>query len=174
MSPFKCPSLFSILSFLEYEHGVFHPYGGCAKVNERMAEIATSMGVKFHLNEPVRSLEFQGKRVVGVVTDRQRYDNDAIVINADFANTMQKLVPNHLRKLWSDEKLEKKRFSCSTFMMYLGVEGRYENLAHHTIHIAKEYEANLKQIEDEKVLPKEPSIYIHNPSLIDSSMAPPG
>lgn len=30
MSPFKCPSLFSILSFLEYEHGVFHPYGGCA------------------------------------------------------------------------------------------------------------------------------------------------
>ncbi len=29
MSPFKCPSLFSILSFLEYEHGVFHPLGGC-------------------------------------------------------------------------------------------------------------------------------------------------
>src|SRR5689334_2768700 len=25
MSPFRCPSLFSILSFLEYEHGVWHP-----------------------------------------------------------------------------------------------------------------------------------------------------
>ena len=25
MSPFQCPSLFSILSFLEYEHGVYHP-----------------------------------------------------------------------------------------------------------------------------------------------------
>ena len=30
MSPFRCPSLFSILSFLEYEYGVFHPIGGCA------------------------------------------------------------------------------------------------------------------------------------------------
>ena len=30
MSPFQCPSLFSILSFLEYEYGVFHPIGGCA------------------------------------------------------------------------------------------------------------------------------------------------
>src|SRR5262249_36579172 len=28
MSPFNCPSLFSILSFLEYEHGVWHPMGG--------------------------------------------------------------------------------------------------------------------------------------------------
>ena len=27
MSPFSCPSLFSILSFLEYEHGVFSPGG---------------------------------------------------------------------------------------------------------------------------------------------------
>ncbi len=30
MSPFRCPSLFSILAFLEYEHGVFHPTGGCS------------------------------------------------------------------------------------------------------------------------------------------------
>ena len=33
MSPFNCPSLFSILSFLEYEYGVFHPLGGCGAVS---------------------------------------------------------------------------------------------------------------------------------------------
>ena len=37
MSPFSCPSLFSILSFLEYEHGVFHPVGGCGAVTQAMA-----------------------------------------------------------------------------------------------------------------------------------------
>ena len=37
MSPFQCPSLFSILSFLEYEYGVWHPIGGCAAVSEKMA-----------------------------------------------------------------------------------------------------------------------------------------
>ena len=32
MSPFQCPSLFTILSFMEHEHGVFHPKGGCGAV----------------------------------------------------------------------------------------------------------------------------------------------
>ena len=40
MSPFRCPSLFSILSFLEYEHGVYHPIGGCGAVSTAMARIA--------------------------------------------------------------------------------------------------------------------------------------
>ena len=54
MSPFRCPSLFSILSFLEYEHGVFHPIGGCGAVSTAMARLATSMGVEIHYGEPVR------------------------------------------------------------------------------------------------------------------------
>ncbi len=174
MSPFRCPSLFSILSFLEYEHGVFHPIGGCSRVNERMAEIAAEQGVRILLNSKVQKLEFKHRRVVGVVTDHETIPVDAIVINADFANTMQKLVPNELRSRWSDARLEKKRFSCSTFMMYLGIEGQYKDLVHHTIHIAKDYAKNLREIEEKKVLPDEPSVYIHNPSLIDPSMAPSG
>ncbi|MDZ4848195.1 MAG: phytoene desaturase family protein [Pirellulaceae bacterium] len=174
MSPFKCPSLFSILSFLEYEHGVFHPMGGCARVHERMAEIATEMGVDIRVNEPVKELVFQGRQVVGVKSAEKTYPSDAIVINADFAAAMQQLVPNHLRRRWSDAKLAKKKFSCSTFMMYLGIEGRYDELAHHTIHIARDYPKNLREIEDKKILPMEPSVYIHNPSLIDPSLAPTG
>ncbi len=174
MSPFKCPSLFSILSFLEYEYGVFHPIGGCGQVSERMAEIATEMGCEIRTDEPVESLEFQGKRVTAVVTDQGRYEADAFVINADFAHAMQKLVPDNLRKRWSNRKIAKKRFSCSTFMLYLGIKGRYENLKHHTIHISKDYDRNLRQIEKELVLPDDPSIYIQNPSVTDSSLAPEG
>ncbi|HKI68321.1 MAG TPA: NAD(P)-binding protein, partial [Verrucomicrobiae bacterium] len=40
MSPFRCPSLFSILSFLEYEYGVFHPTGGCSAITAAMARVA--------------------------------------------------------------------------------------------------------------------------------------
>ncbi len=46
MSPFTCPSLFSILSFLEYEHGVFHPVGGCGAVTKAMARIAEDLGAR--------------------------------------------------------------------------------------------------------------------------------
>ena len=174
MSPFKCPSLFSILSFLEYEYGVFHPLGGCGQVSERMAEVAKEMGCEIRTDEAVESLEFKGKRVTAVVTSKGRYEADALVINADFANAMQKLVPNELRKRWSNAKIAWKRFSCSTFMMYLGINGRYENLKHHTIHISKDYDRNLRQIEKEMVLPDDPSIYVQNPCVTDSSLAPEG
>ncbi len=174
MSPFKCPSLFSILSFLEYEYGVFHPIGGCGQVSERMAEVAIEMGCDVRTNEPVESLEFSGKRVTAAVTAQGRYVADAIVINADFAHSMRKLVPDHLRKRWSNAKIAKKRFSCSTFMMYLGIRGRYDNLKHHTIHISKDYDRNLRQIEKDFVLPDDPSIYVQNPCITDPSLAPEG
>ncbi|MCA9134997.1 MAG: FAD-dependent oxidoreductase, partial [Planctomycetales bacterium] len=92
MSPFQCPSLFSILAFLEYEHGVYHPRGGCSAISERMAEIAQEMGVDVRLGESVEAVQFDGRRAVGVSTDQGQYATDALVINADFAHTMQRLV----------------------------------------------------------------------------------
>lgn len=174
MSPFKCPSLFSILSFLEYEHGVFHPHGGCGAVSSRMAELARDMGVDIRLSEPVTGFDFQGKRPVAVNTSEGKYDCDAVVINADFAQAMKELIPNSIRRRWTDEKISRKKFSCSTFMLYLGIEGKYEDLPHHTIHIASDYERNLRQIESEFVLPDDPSFYVQNASVTDDSLAPSG
>ena len=53
MSPFRCPSLFTILAFLEYEHGVFHPLGGCGAISSAMARVAERLGAEFRLGEPV-------------------------------------------------------------------------------------------------------------------------
>jgi phytoene desaturase len=173
MSPFQCPSLFTILAYLEYEYGVWHPTGGCSAVSERMAEIAQELGVEICLNESVEKLILSRRRVTGLVTSKQTYDCDAVVINSDFARTMKKLVPNHLRTHWNDQKIAKTKFSCSTFMMYLGVDGRYDT-QHHTIHIADDYQANLDEIENQHVLSADPSFYVQNPCVTDSTMAPPG
>ncbi|MGB0595872.1 MAG: phytoene desaturase family protein [Rubripirellula sp.] len=174
MSPFQCPSLFSILSFLEYEYGVWHPYGGCHRVSERMAEICQEMGVEFRMEEPVVNVELSGKKVTALITEEQRYEADAFVVNADFADWMTNLVPNRVRKRWSDEKLEQKRYSCSTYMLYLGIEGVYEDVPHHNIHISESYEQNLREIEQDHVLSKDPSVYVQNASVTDDSLAPQG
>ncbi len=174
MSPFRCPSLFSILAFLEYEHGVFHPTGGCSAVSERMADIARDMGVEIHLSEPVERIQFAGRKAVGVRTSADEYATDALVINADFARAMQRLVPDRLRPRWSEKRLRTKKFSCSTFMMYLGIEGLYDKLPHHTIYIAKDYDQNLADIERHHVLSTDPSVYVQNACTTDPTMAPEG
>ncbi len=174
MSPFQCPSLFSILSFLEYEHGVWHPTGGCSRVSERMAEIAADSGVKFRLGEAVKAVKMSGQKLTALETDRGTYEADAFVVNADFANWITRTVPNENRKRWSDQSIAKKRFSCSTFMLYLGIEGSYQELPHHNIHISEDYEKNLREIELTHTLSNDPSFYLQNASVTDATLAPAG
>ena len=175
MSPFNCPSLFTILSYLEYDFGVWHPVGGCNAVSEGMARTAEEVGATFHLGEAVTEVMFDGRDAVGVKTDRgHTYTADAVVINADFAQTMKKLVPDRLRKRWTDAKLAGKRYSCSTFMMYLGVEGRQDHLNHHTIYTSNDYLGNLADIETNYRLSDDPSVYVQNPGVTDDTLAPKG
>lgn len=174
MSPFKCPSLFSILSFLEYEHGVFHPIGGCGAVSTAMARLAEQMGVEIRYEEPVEKLEFAGRRITAVTTPQGTYPADATVVNADFARTMTRLVPDGIRRRWNDRKIASRRFSCSTFMLYLGIEGRYDDVAHHTIYLSEDYRENLADIEHRHRLSRDPSMYVQNACVTDPSLAPQG
>ena len=173
MSPFRCPSLFSILSFLEYEHGVFHPTGGCGAVTRAMARIARQLGVDILLDEPVERVLVEHGNAIGVTTSRRTLPADAVVINADFAGAMRAMIPNKHRKRWTDERVEKKRFSCSTFMMYLGIDGAYDNVSHHTIFLAENYKQNLRDIEDVHQLSVDPSFYVQNAGVTDPTLAPP-
>lgn len=174
MSPFNCPSLFSILSYLEYDFGVWHPIGGCSAVSEAMAEVARDLGVTFHLGEEVQQVLFEGRKAVGVATDQGEYRSDALVINADFSRAMRRLVPNHLRRRWTDKKIESKRFSCSTYMMYLGLDGPPPDMAHHTIYTSGDYIGNLTDIETNGRVSPDPSIYVQNPCITDETLAPKG
>ena len=173
MSPFRCPSLFTILSFMEYEYGVYHPRGGTGAVIAAMARVARDLGADIRLNEPVEQVLFQGKRAVGVRAGGQEHRYDALVINADFAQTMTRLVPDAIRSRWSDRKIAAKKFSCSTFMMYLGIEGTLPELEHHTIYLADDYRRNLADIEAGHA-PEQPSFYVQNACVTDPALAPPG
>lgn len=172
MSPFRCPSMFSILSFLEYEHGIFHPRGGCGAVSEAMARVARNLGVEIRLDAKVDRLVFDGKRASGVEVGGERHAADAVVVNADFAHAIPGLMPEDLRPQWPDAKIGKARYSCSTFMLYLGIEGPLD-LAHHTVLLAEDYERNLQQIES-GVVPENPSLYVQAAAGTDPSLAPPG
>jgi phytoene desaturase len=87
---------------------------------------------------------------------------------------MKRLVPDKLRKRWSDNQLASKRYSCSTYMLYLGIEGRYDDLPHHSIHISRDYANNLAEIETKHVLSDDPSFYVQNAGVTDDSLAPAG
>jgi phytoene desaturase len=139
-----------------------------------MARACRDLGVRIRLNEPVEGVLLEGRRVTGVRTAGGEHRADAVVINADFAGAMRRLVPDAARRRWTDAKLKAKRYSCSTFMLYLGLEGRFDHLEHHTIWLADDYEQNLLDIEQRRCLPATPSFYVCNPGRTDPTLAPEG
>lgn len=181
MSPMECPSLFTILPFIEYEYGVWHPIGGCNAIMEALARVFVRAGGKIETSSPVASLDIEGGRVRGLHLggDRsgERVACDHAVINADASWAIKKLIPEKMRGRDSDRALNNKKYSCSTYMLYLGVEGEVE-LPHHTIRTAPAYEQNLDDISRGNgslgSLTEDPSFYVCNPSITDPTLAPKG
>jgi phytoene desaturase len=140
---------------------------------EAMARVARELGVRIEIGEPVEEILFTNRRAVGVRARSGTHPCDRLVINADFAQAMTRLVPDRLRRRWTDAKLARKRFSCSTFMLYLGIRGRVD-LDHHTIFLAEDYARNLREIEEGRHPPQQPSIYVQNACVTDPGQAPAG
>ena len=75
-----------------------------------------------------------GGQAVGVRTCAATLQADAVVVNADFARgDASAWFPTGSGGSGPSGKIAKQGYSCSTFMMYLGIEGRYDDVAHHTI-----------------------------------------
>lgn len=174
MSPWESPGAFSILSYIEHAYGVYHIKGGLNKLTQAMAKVVQENGGEIYTNSGVSKLWLDGRKVKGVILeDGQKIAADDVVINGDFAHAMTHLVEPGVLKKYSKEKLEKKKYSCSTFMLYLGVNKKFD-LPHHTIWFAKDYRKNVEDITNAKILSDDPSIYIQNAVVTDSTVAPEG
>jgi phytoene desaturase len=174
MSPWTCPAAFSMLPYIEHAYGVYHVQGGLSEISAAMAHVVESKGGEVHLEAPVRRLLVEGGRAVGVELETgEEVRADEVVINADFGYAVSELVePAHLRK-WTPRALEKKQWSCSTFMLYLGLDKVYD-MPHHTIVFAEDYRENIRDITERMVLSRDMSFYVRNSSVTDPRVAPEG
>lgn len=171
MSPWKCPALFSILAYTEYKFGVYHVKGGLFRISEKMAELASASGAEIRLESPVAQVLTEGGRKArGVrLVSGETIKADAVVINADYGHAATRLlngagVP--------DRKMRRKGFSCSTFMLYLGLDKTYRDEPHHHIVFADDYRRNVREVQEERVPSRDMSIYLQNAGVSDRTLAP--
>jgi phytoene desaturase len=90
---------------------------------------------------------------------------DRVVINADYSYAQESLLKRRLRRY---------RYSCSVYLLYLGLRGKTQGLAHHNLFFARDLRRNLSDIFVNRRTPLDPSFYIHVPTVTDPSLAPPG
>ena len=174
MSAWDCPGAFAILPYVEHAFGVYHVMGGLSEISEAMAKVCRELGVNLRLGTPVKQLVLEGRNVRGVeLADGEKVFGDETVLNADFGYAMKHLVPPGVLKKYSPENVDAREYSCSTFMLYLGLDKVYD-LPHHTIFFAGDYQGNIRDIFQHKVLSEDLSFYVRNASVTDPALAPPG
>jgi len=175
MSPWDCPGLFTMIPYTEHAHGVYHVQGGLCRISDAMAQVAREYGASIHTSQPVRRVLTKGRRAVGVELESgEKIECDDVVINADFGYAISRLFDPDQVKRYKPETLRKKNWSCSTFMMYLGLDRAYPEAEHHTIVFARDYKGNLEDISHRKKTSEDISIYVRNSAATDPGTAPPG
>ncbi len=174
-NPFQTTSIYALIHHLEREWGVHYAMGGTGAVVTALGKLFRELGGTVRLDAPVRRILINQGRAVGVELESgEQLAADAVVSNADIANTYRKLIPAEHRKKNSDARFERLRYSMSLFVIYFGTRRQYPDVRHHTIILGERYKELLHEIFETKTLPPDQSVYLHRPSATDPSMAPPG
>ncbi len=175
MPPWACPALFAMLSYSEHAFGIHHVMGGLHRISSAMADVARGHGAEVHLGRSVKRVLTRGRAACGVeLEDGEQIAADEVVLNADFGHAAEHLfAPGTLRK-YTPAKLARKKLSCSTFMVYLGLDRRYD-LPHHTLCFAERYQDHIQSVFENGPLEKNDfSFYVRNAEATDTSQAPEG
>ena len=135
---------------------------------------AKSWGFNIRTSTPVKRLIVEGRAIKAVELETgERCSADDYIINADFSHAMLNLcAPGELKK-YTQAKFDSMSYSCSIFMMYLGVDKVYD-VPHHTIVFAQDYKRNVEEIFKSLKLSRDNSFYVQNASVTDPTLAPAG
>ncbi len=174
-NPFTTTSIYCLIAFLERRWGVHFVMGGTGKLVEGLVRLIEGQGGSLVCSSEVTEILTRNGVATGVrLASGASLQADIVVSNADSATTYRKLLPGITRKRWTDQRIERARYSMSLFVWYFGTRRRYEDVAHHTILLGPRYRELLKDIFERKVLAEDFSLYLHRPTATDPSLAPPG
>lgn len=164
VSPFSAPAFYSVISYTDHVQKIYHPMGGMYRIPMALEKLGKKFGVKFHYNSEVSNLKFTPDSCVLTASGAEK-NFGKIVANADWAYTQSTLLGRPLKRY---------QYSCSVYLIYLGLKQKVEGLSHHNLFFARDLRKNLDQVFKKKIIPDDLSFYIHVPTVTDSSLAPEG
>lgn len=178
-NPFQTTSIYALIHHLERQWGVHYAMGGTGAVIAGLGRLFEELGGSIRLSSPVRRIAVRNgtsrATVTGVeLASGESIDSDAVVSNADIANTYRLMIDPKHRRRNSDARFNRMRYSMSLFVIYFGTRKQYPGIRHHTIILSERYRELLADIFNRKVLSEDFSLYLHRPSATDPGMAPPG
>ncbi|WP_263376890.1 phytoene desaturase family protein [Granulicella aggregans] len=172
-SPDASPAILCSIGHMQMEEGIWYPMGGTRAIPEGMVKLATELGVVFHPETDVAKILTNGHAVEGLVTTKgivHRFD--AVVSNSDAVRTHRELIGGEVKRHFDAKRTYEP--ACSGVVLYLGLNKRYEHLAHHDFVFSRDPHEEFHHIYDLGEPAPDPTCYLAATSFSDPASAPPG
>jgi phytoene desaturase len=172
-SPTNTPGLYSIMSHVDFDLGVWYPRGGIGQLAQAFTKVAKEQGVTILLDQDVQKIQVEDNRAKKVITNKGNFEADIVLVNADYQFAETELLEGRFRT-YDQGYWEKKKMGPSAFLIYLGLNKRISGLLHHNLYLDPSWDEHFLSIFDNPAWPESPSYYVSCPSKTDKTVAPEG
>ena len=169
-NPYKAPGVLNSIPHLEFGIGSYFPVKGMHAITEACMKLAEELGVKFHFNERVESMQLKNKKVSGIKTRKGSYPADVIISNCDVKQSYKQLIPEQK----APKKTMEQEPSSSALIFYWGIGRTFPELDVHNILFSADYRQEFESIFEQQTVSDDPTVYIHISSKVVSDDAPEG
>jgi len=171
------PALYSLMNYADIKLGTWYPEGGMYKIVNGMYSLAKELGVQFHFNHTVSSIQTSNAAAKKIIAQNGMetvvFEPDVVISNADYHFTETKLlVPND--RSYSDAYWNKRVMAPSSILYYVGLNKKLENVLHHSLFFDTSFEVHGSEIYKTPQWPSEPLFYVSVTSVSDDTVAPQG
>jgi prolycopene isomerase len=155
--------------------GVSYPRGGMGKIAEAMAHAFLRAGGELHLQTEVDQILVKNGTVEGVVTKDGKIFESPLIISNINPNLLVKMFPPERQPILL-KRTENLEYSLSCFILYLATDLDLQGMGFpyftylRFLHDLEEEHRMLRRGE----VPKNPTLIVSSPTLLDPLLAPPG
>jgi len=172
-SPYSSPAVLCGIAHMQHDEGVWYPIGGTRAVPLALEKLARELGVEFRLGTMISKVLTRDGAVRGVrTTIGEDIELAAVVSNCDSVRTHRELINGAV-----GAKFEKRRnyeAACSGVVLYLGLNKRYEHLAHHDFVFSRDPHEEFDFIYKKGEPAPDPTCYLAATTCSEPATAPAG
>jgi phytoene desaturase len=170
-SPYGSPAVLCSIAHMQTAQGVWYPIGGTRAVVTALVRLASELGCELRTGEEVTGLRIERDTVRAVQTAAGETPVDAVVSNMDAIRTYRELVGGAAARRYDRKGYEP---ACSGVVLYLGLNRRYEHLAHHDFVFSRDPEEEFDWIYKRGEPAPDPTCYLAAPAVTEPGVAPEG
>ncbi len=172
-SPYGSPAILCGIAHMQTAEGISYPKGGTRAVPDALERLAIELGVEIRCSTPVTQILTRNNRVTGVRTVAgEEISFGAVISNCDSVRTHRELVDETARAAFEGRRRYEP--ACSGVVLFLGLNRRYERLAHHNFVFSRDPREEFDWIYNRGEPAPDPTCYLAATAITEPDTAPSG